>query len=282
MTDVIEKIREGNSDQSVEFFDNLITEVKDSQKDIEIPERDNLYTDSVHLEDEPDGNIWINGQNVHPVYARLVNQINAGLTPIVVIVGKEGYGKSMTAVRLVYELSEKLNVLRSPFNVENQVVYRPLEFLFLERESTRTGEIFEEANETLNSSDYHSVFNQAVAGSIRTQRKRENMKVFVCPELQKLDLRIRDKVDVVIDMKGKQFAEVTTYQKKHAKRSSRGLDYYYNGDYPYWSVPDVPEEYQERYDKLDNQFKGEYLDELIIRVLRERLDEVQDDQTAQI
>lgn len=275
-------VQQLRNNKNIEFLEELITDIQESDKEIDIPERDSLFTDNIFLENEPDGNICINGQWVHPVMARIVNQINDGLAPNIAVVGKEGYGKSMTGLWIAYLLHNKLNVLRNDLNLDNQLVYRPLEFLFLERESTRTAELFEEANETLNVNDYHTVFNKSVAGAVRTQRKRENPKIFIGPELQQIDSRIRDKLDVVVEMKGKRYAEVTTYKLKHAKKSNRGMDYYFNNDYPDWKVPKVPESYKESYDKIDNNYKGSYLDDLILEVLQEKINEMEKESTATI
>lgn len=277
----VKKIRDGSFDEDLKFFDQLINDIQSQEKDIDIPNTSELFTEKIYLDNDPDGNVGINGQWVHPIYAKIVNMVNSGLSPIICIVGKEGLGKSMTALRMAYELSDKINLTR-PLDIENQLVYQPLEFLFLERESTRTVQIFEEANETLNPSDYHSIMNKAVAGSIRTQRKRQNIKIFVAPELQKIDPRIRDKADIVIGMTKERFAEITTYTKRHDKKDSRGLDYYYNNGYPDWKIPKVPEDLKEVYDKIDNSYKGEYLDQLIIEVLLERKEKLEDKTTAEI
>lgn len=277
----VKKIRDGSFDEDIKFFDKLIHDIQDQDKDIDIPNTSELFTDKKYLDNDPDGNVAINGNWVHPIYAKIVNMVNSGLSPIICIVGKEGLGKSMTALRMAYELSDNINLTR-PLDIENQLVYQPLEFLFLERESTRTVQIFEEANETLNPSDYHSIMNKAVAGSIRTQRKRQNIKIFVAPELQKIDPRIRDKADIVIGMTKERFAEITTYTKRHDKKDSRGLDYYYNNGYPDWRIPKVPEDLKKVYDEIDNSYKGEYLDQLIIEVLLERKEKLEDKTTAEI
>jgi len=275
-------IQELRSEKNVEYLRQLVSQVENEEKEIEIPDRNKLFTDTIQLQEEPDGNICINGQWVHPIYGRIVNQINNGETPMIAVVGKEGLGKSMTALRIMIELHENINVLRGSFDIENQVVYKVLEYLFLERQSTRTGIMFEEANETLNSNNYQSKFNHSVAASARTQRKRENPKLFVGPEVQQFDSRIRDKLDIVIELKNKQFAEITTYQLKHGKKGNRGLDYYFNNDYPDWAVPDVPENRIEKYDEIDNQFKGSYLDEMIMELVQEKIKEMEEEKTASI
>lgn len=281
-SDVIQKIRSGSLDNDLEYFQKLISDVKSEQKDIDIPNKSELFTQKITVNDDPEGNLNVNGNWVHPIYAKISNMLNSGLSPIICVVGKEGLGKSMTGLQLAYTLSDKIQVLRNPLNIQNQVVYRPLEFLFLERESTRTAQLFEEANETLNPNDYHSIFNRAVAGSIRTQRKRENCKIFIAPELQKIDPRIREKADIVIELKNEQYAEITTYKKRHAKRSSRGMDYYFNNGYPDWRIPDVPDDLKNEYDEIDNEYKGDYLDELILKVLEERIDQVSDQNLGSI
>lgn len=276
--DIIQELR---SKQDLDFFQDLISDVENEDKEIDIGSTEGLFNDRIELSKEPEGNVKINGHWVHPIYARIVNQLVDGLSPIIIIVGKEGYGKSMTGLQLAITLHEKLNVLRGDFNLQNQVIYQVLEFLFLERQSTRTAEMFEEANETLNSGDYQSKMNKAVAGAVRTQRKRQNVKIFVAPEYKKIDKRIRQKVDVLIEMKNEQFADVKSYRYKHGKRGNRGLDYSWR-DYPYWSVPDVPEDRREEYDKIDNQFKGSYLDSLIEDVLQEQIEEKEEEKTASI
>ena len=200
-------------------------------------------------------------------------------SPIIIIVGKEGKGKSMTALVLAHYLHDKLNLLRGSFDPEKQTVYRVIEFLLAERDSTRTALMFDEANETLNSSNFNSMMNKAVRGALRTQRKRENVHIFVCPEYKKLDKGVRQKVDILIDMRGKQFAKVRSYSMKHGKRGNRGLDYNYT-DYPNWAVPNVPESLQKTYDEIDNKFKGSYLDDLLLNVLNEKMEELEKEKTA--
>jgi ABC-type dipeptide/oligopeptide/nickel transport system ATPase component len=278
-TDYLTEFRKG--DDPLNQMQQLVQEVQKEQKQIDIPERDSLNHQEVHLPDEPEGNVRVHGHWIHPLYARINNMMANNQSPIVIIVGKEGKGKSMTALQLMRTLHDKLNILRGDFDPTEQTLYKVIEFLLFERNSTRKGAMFEEANETLNSNDYQTPMNHAVAGALRTQRKRENLHVFVCPEYKELDPRIREKVDILIDMTGKQYAKVKSYRMKHGKRGNRGLDYNYT-EYPDWVVPDVPESLQEKYDAIDNAFKGSYLDELLIKVLNEKIEEMQEQQTAKL
>lgn len=278
MTDLSD-LRTG--DNQLDKIREVITELQEEEKEIDIPSRNSLNTDKVFLKDEPDGNVNINGEWVHPLYAKINNMMAENESPIIIIVGKEGKGKSMTALVLCHYLHNKLNLLRGNFNPENQTVYQPLEFLFTEREATRKAIMFEEANETLNSNDWRTLMNKAVRGALRTQRKRENCHVFVCPEYKQLDKGIRQKVDVLIEMKSKQYAKVRTYQMKHGKRGNRGLDYNYTR-YPDWKVPKVPENLQNKYEAIDNAFKGQYLDSLLLDVLQEKMEKLEEEKTARL
>lgn len=279
MNDRLSNLRQ--SDNPLQEMNQLIKEVQEQQDEIDIPEREALNTEKVYLPDNPDGNVNINGHWVHPLYARLNNMLAENESPVIIIVGKEGKGKSMTALVLAHYLHEKLNLLRGKFKPSQQTVYRVIEFLLFEREATRKAVMFDEANETLNSSDYNTTMNSAVRGTLRTQRKRENVHIFVCPEYKRLDSGIREKVDILIDMKSKQYAKVRSYRMKHAKRGNRGLDYKYT-EYPDWKVPDVSEDLQETYDEIDNEFKGSYLDGLLLDVLQERMEELEDSMTAEL
>jgi len=273
----LEQIRQGEN--ALQGIQKLIQDVQEEKNHIDIPDRSDLKTDKIYLPDNPDGNVNVNGHWVHPMYARINNMMAQNESPIIIIVGKEGKGKSMTALVLAHYLHDKLNLLRGSFDPEQQTVYRVIEFLLAERDTTRTALMFDEANETLNSSNFNSMMNKAVRGALRTQRKRENVHIFVCPEYKKLDKGIRQKVDILIDMRAKQYAKVKSYQMKHGKRGNRGLDYNYT-NYPDWAVPDVPESLQKTYDEIDNQFKGSYLDDLLINVLNERLEELEEENTA--
>lgn len=268
-----------NGEDPLQSIQKLIQDVSEEQGYIDIPGREELNTNRVYLPDNPKGNVNVNGEWVHPLYAKINNMMAENESPIIIIVGKEGKGKSMTALVLAYYLHNKLNLLSGDFDPEKQTVYRVIEFLLAEKESTRKALMFDEANETLNSSNFNSMMNKAVRGALRTQRKRENVHIFVCPEYKKLDKGIRQKVDILIDMRSKRYAKVKTYSMKHGKRGNRGLDYNYTS-YPDWRVPKVPESLQKTYDEIDNKFKGGYLDDLLLNVLNEKMEELEEQKTA--
>lgn len=266
-------------DMSVSDLEDYVNDLDNSESVLEPVDRSDLFTDKVKV-----NNIYrtsINGVECHPFFGRLVNILNDGMYPIICIVGKEGKGKSYSALMILKKLHD-MNVLRGDLNIEKQIVYDVISYLDLVRSSSRIGIMFEEADETLNSSDYHSPFNRAVARALRTQRKREIPHIFISPDLKELDPRIRKKMDVLIDMKFKQKADITSYEKKYGKRGNRGLDYKFVNYSQMWDVPDVPKSIQESYEEIDNQFKGKYLDSLLLDLLHQRMEDLQNKKTVKL
>lgn len=276
---LIEELREKSDDP--EILGNLIKDLNDDS-DIGKPDTSDLYNEVNSRKNLPtnEEKVKLNGEWVHLLFLKISNLMARGYSPIIIIVGKEGRGKSYAAQYLAYRLHD-LDICRGEYNPMNQVLYDVKEFLFFIRENTRKTPVMEEANETLNALNYHSEFNKSVAGAIRTQRKRQIPYIFVAPEFKKLDSRIRDKVDVLIDFTGKRKARITTYDYKHGKRGSRGLDYSYT-DYPDWYVPEPPGDVIKQYEKIDDRFKGDYLDEMLKKVLKEEKQRLEEEDTRVI
>lgn len=271
----------GTDDITGVLKDSLDDLEQDETPEIDIPERNSLWNQKLRV--ERIGDVNINGTWLHPIYAKIVNMLVKGRSPIIIIVGKEGSGKSMAGLMLAHNL-HKCGVLRGTFNPEEQTVYDVISFLLLYRNTTRTAVMMDESNETLNSNDYNSDLNKAVAGTLRTQRKRENVNIFIGPEFKELDPRIRNKVDVLINMSGhpqERRGKVTRYEYKHDKRGNRGLDYKYT-DYPTYKVEKVPDELKAAYDQVDNTFKGAYLDQMLVDAIKEQLERLEAKSTARI
>ncbi len=277
--ETVRNLRDSRTDP--EYLMQLINELEqEDEAEIDIPEKNKLHDQRVYMQDMKQ-HVNINGVWTHPALGFIANMLETGTSPIIIVVGKEGYGKSYTALTIGYHL-HKMNVLRNDFDPKNQAVYDVIEFLFFYMNNTRQVAMFDEAAETLNKNDYHSRMNKAVSGALRTQRKREMVNIFVLPDLNELDGRIVEKVDLLVNMRSKREAEFTIYEKKHAKRGNRGLDYNFWSNLPNWNVPDVPDELAENYEKIDNSFKGNYLRELLIQSLNERIEDIRESQTVEL
>jgi len=263
--------------------EELIEDIQGETATLDQPDTGDLYTKKPRVPEETDDDnptMSINGVRCHPLFARIARMMGDGLSPVIKICGKEQTGKSSAACVLSDKL-HNMNLLRGPFRPQEQVIYSVTKYLLFERSNTRRIKVFEEDNETLNKNQYNTTFNHAVAGSLRTQAKRQNPQLFVGPEVQELDPRIVDKIDVLIDLKSQQYAHVTLYEYKHGKKSSRGLDYEFK-ELPAWHVPDVDSDVFEEYDSVDDEFKGGYLDELLLDVLQEKLEEKKERETARL
>lgn len=210
-------------------------------------------------------------------YIKIANMLNAGLSPIIGIFGKEQTGKSNTALELADTLHNDFNLCRGEFNPANQVVYEVIPFLVLLRHTTRQVIMFDEAGETLNKNDYNSKMNRAVAGSLRTQSKRQIVYIFVTPEASELDPRIREKIDVEIEMVATGKAEVTLYERIHGRKAeNKNQRYEFASINEKWDIPKANSELRKQYDKIDSSFKGRYLDELLLDAIEEKMDEKAD------
>lgn len=272
--------------ESFSDYKNLREDLASGKIDLEDYEsiKEDVLDDEAVLPDKPDdvnkekikvGNLESKfeapnlSRKVHPLFVKLHNMLCNGYSPIVIIVGKEGKGKSRAALYIADTL-HKMNSLAGDFEPKHQVVYRPLDFLFFIKSSSRRAVLFEEANETLNSMDYYEHMNRSVAGVMRTQRILENLYIFVAPEFERLDKKIRQKVDVLIDLQEYRKASVTSYSYKHGRYN--GNSPYTFTPYPKWKVPDVDKDIEKEYDSIDRGFKAEYVDNLIEGLLKNELE----------
>lgn len=215
-------------------------------------------------------------------YIRAINLLNSGLSPNILIDGKSQRGKSNTALEMAYRLHEDLNVLEGDFNPKDQVVYEVLPFLLFYRYNERVFCLFEEAGETLNKNDYNSDMNKAVASMIRTQGKKQIVNCFVTPEATELDPRIRDNIDIEIEMTGTGVGQITLYERKFSKKAEHDQRSFkfekVNGK---WNVPEAPKRIREPYNEIDSSYKGRYIDKQIMKVIQERKEEMEEEEFEQ-
>lgn len=210
------------------------------------------------------------------VFLRIANLLNNGYSPNIGIFGKSQRGKSETALYILETLHNDLNLLRGDFEPKNQVIYDVVPFLLFYRHNARVGCLFEEAGETLNKNDYNTKMNKAVAGTLRTQGKKQIPNFFVTPEASELDPRIRDNIDIEIELTGTGKAKITFYERIHGKKAETKRRKYKFGRVPgTWKVPRASKKTRKKYDEIDSSYKGRYLDELLIDTINEKIEEEQ-------
>jgi hypothetical protein len=204
---------------------------------------------------------------------KIANMLNKGLSPVIGIFGKTQTGKSNTALVLNHMISEELNLVQGEFQPVEQTVYEVLPFLVLLRNTKRRAIMFDEAGETLNKNDYNTKMNHAVAGSLRTQSKRQIPYFFVTPEAGELDPRIREEIDIEIEMQSTGSAKITLYEKERGRKGANQNERYkFASINEEWEVPKAPPAMRKEYDRVDSEFKGRYLDELLINAVNEKLE----------
>lgn len=261
-----------------DILDEVIQEIEtDDEVKSERPElSDDILTETY---DVPpiDGsipmNVTIKQGTYNIIFIRIANLLNNGISPNIGIFGKSQRGKSNTALYIAHVLHNDLNLLRDEFKPEYQTIYQVIPFLLFYRYFSRSMALFEEAGETINKNDYNSKMNRAVAGTLRTQGKKQNVNCFVTPEASELDPRVRDNIDIEIEMVSTGKARITFYERIHGKRAenmNRNYDFgRVNGK---WDVPKAPAHIRREYDQIDSGYKGRYLDELLMDSLKEKLE----------
>lgn len=235
---------------------------------------DDLFTDIV-----PESADTINGFKFLRWLRALVNDINSGYAPVVVVCGKEGRGKSMVALRLAEILHREVGCCLGDWTVEN-LAYGPVQFLDRMRSSIRQALIFDEAGVNLNKNQYNSVFNRSVDSAVQTQRMRENIYIFVLPKASDLDPRLRNRVEYKIRLMGKRDAgrkgkgdcEITYYEYNFGKMETEDtkreelIQKKYNFELP---SEDIREEYRKR----EGEFKLGTLDKMWKKAVAEKREE---------
>lgn len=221
--------------------------------------------------------MWETSRGTYAVpFIKIANMLNAGLSPVIGIFGKEQTGKSNTALYMNHVIANELNLVQN-FDPVNQTVYEVIPFLVLLRHSTRRAIMFDEAGETINKNDYNTKMNKAVAGSLRTQSKRQIPYFFVTPEAGELDPRVREKIDIEIEMTSTGTADITLYEKIHGRRGeNKNQRYEFASINEDWDVPEAPSGLRDTYDDLDSHFKGRYMDDLLMDAVEEKLDDEDD------
>lgn len=216
----------------------------------------------------------IKGVKYHKLFNYLVNSLNTGYAPTIVICGRYGSGKSMTALDIGKKLHNDINVLIGDIKPAKQLCYNVLDFLQLINTSKRQFIIFDDAGVNLNSLDMHSKFSRAVVNAVSTQRYRENIYCFVLGKLYKLNPRLRDILDIrlVVNQTANSnpTAKITIFKPKWGKIDSGGsnrskvyLKRKYRPKMP-------PEKLKINYRQKEMHFKNDIIDDMIEELKAEK------------
>lgn len=273
---VIKQMREKNDTQILEKVLDEVQAEESPEVRAPDPEELGLNTTTYHIPASQGLRLnWETSEGQYAIpFIKIANMLNSGLSPIIGIFGKEQTGKSNTYLYMNHVIHNELNLVKGDFDPVQQTIYEVIPFITLLRSTKRRAVGFEEAGETINKNDYNSKMNHAVAGSLRTQSKRQIPYFFITPEASELDPRVREKIDIEIEMIGTGRAKITLYERIHGRRAeNKQQRYEYAAINETWKVPKAPKDTRKRYDDLDSEFKGRYLDELLMGAIEEKMDE---------
>lgn len=285
--DIVERFRE--QDISLDKVKKKLNKAEKSDEGLTVskPDRDRLdvFDKPIKVDEDKDisemGNVYINGCSVHPMYGKIANMLYNGKSPVLYVVGDPRMGKSKTAGVIAWLLHNKLNLLHGSFNPRNQLLFNETEFILAKLAFKRMALFCDEAHEYLNTKERWSDFVKNVEGAIRTQAIRENVYIIVTTQYKRIAPQIRENIDFMIDMKQRQFADVTRYDMKNGKVSNRGSNYNFI-QYPRYSVEKLPEKQLDMYERVENQFKGDYILNLASSTIDKKIEEAKEKQVRQL
>lgn len=272
-------IKEMDSKNQSEILDEILGEIKnDDNVKSERPElSEDIFQKTYNLPTDKQLGMHYNLEGIgelNVVFIRIANLLNNGISPNIGIFGKSQRGKSNTALYIAHKLHNELNMLREKFEPRYQTIYEVIPFLLFYRYYSRRMAMFEEAGETVNKNDYNSKMNRAVAGTLRTQGKKQIVNTFVTPEASELDPRVRGNIDIEIEMIATGKAKVTFYERIYGKKSENmSRNYNFGKVSGTWDVPKAPKQLREKYDEIDSGYKGRYLDEMLMDTIQEKLEQ---------
>lgn len=223
--------------------------------------------------------IPIQGKFFHPFIHKVVEKLNDGLAPTIAIVGKQGLGKSFTAMKIAEILHEEVNVMNGNFTPETQLVYDVLPFLKRIRDITPPDEegkpcperevfIFDEGGVNLSSVDWRSQENRGVQDALQTMRIKNCVYIFVLPEINRLDKQARQNLDFIISMKTIGGAIVTGIIYNHDRLNDRNKRFFI--DFGWWNIDKPNKRIIEEYREKEIPAKNKFIDDRIDEIEKER------------
>jgi len=227
----------------------------------------------------------IEGEFYHIFIHKVVEKLNEGLAPTIAIVGKQGLGKSMTAMRIGEILHHEVNAMAGDFNPESQLVYDVLPFLERIHDITPPKEdgkpcperevfIFDEGGVNLASVDWRSQENRGVQEVLQTMRIKNCVYIFVLPEINKLDKQARENLDFIVTMKDIGKAYVKGIKYNHDRLDNKYRRFYV--PYGFWDVDKPVDGIVESYRKVEIPNKNKFIEERIEKIKEKRKEEAEE------
>jgi hypothetical protein len=151
---------------------------------------------------------------MHNVFKVIVRKWKYGHSPVILICGETGSGKTYTGLKLGEELREKLPV---KFSIKDSMFTKLDELMVSYLGSKKTIFMIDEAKKHLSAREWWSGFNKAFSEIINTQRFRRNIYIVIVPLAKSLAKEHRDMLDIIIEMKDKGYASTYALKRRWAE-----------------------------------------------------------------
>ena len=241
---------------------------------IETPE-DELFTQTFPPNSKIDK--WQDKEKLnYPFFLNaIINRLNEGFAPIIVICGQERIGKSTMAVDIAWKLTE-CNAVSTDLDkerIKELLAYEPETFLEIITEEDRQPILIDEAGVVAGSKDFQTVENRIINKVIQTMGYKQNVYIFILPDFMALDKKIRNKVDIKIELYDRGKAKVTGINTNFGKMRTNEFDFYKQPLPTYW-MSDFDEENQrfedddkhevmKGYDEKEKEFKQDNAEDML-------------------
>jgi hypothetical protein len=220
----------------------------------------------------------------------VINRLNEGFAPIIVICGQERIGKSTMAVDLAWRLANEANALDIKLdgdNIQDFLAYQPQTFLEIITESEgRKPVLIDEAGVVAGSQDHQTKENRIIKKVIQTMGYKNNVYIFILPDFKALDKKIRNKVDFKVELYERGKAKVTGIRTNFGKMRSKEFDFYkqplpayWMGDYkdPEGFKEPEKQKVMDGYDKKEKDFKQGNAEDMLDEIKDIAKDEEEDE-----
>jgi len=180
----------------------------------------------------------------------------AGKSPIILITGELGNGKTMAAIGLADLLNVKIN--GEKWSMDN-IFHNVKRFVNKMYSAKNEILVFDEAGITLSSGEWWSKFNKAFYKIIQTQRFKNNIYIIVLPVAMSLAKDHRRMIDFKIQMVKKRVGKCWLVKKEWAKLSGDEIKSIWLG---YLVFPVIEKGIVKEYKRVERREKSAILDDI--------------------
>ncbi len=188
----------------------------------------------------------------------IMKKHEAGKSPIILITGELGNGKTMAGIGIARSIHKKIHGT-ADWDMKGNIFHDVR--TFVRKMFTAESQIllFDEAGVTLNAKEFWSKFNTAFYKVIQTQRFKNNIYIIILPIAMSLARDHRRMIDFKLEMVKKRYAKVWLVKKKWSAMKGDELQDIWIG---HIQLPLIPKKIVKAYKKIEIREKGLILDDI--------------------